>query len=95
MAKTKTDDTDNSKEFNLKEIETNILLGIQQQFAQINALVLSYIAVDRLAYPINQNSQFELSVDMKVLKIKEATPEPPASQVEAAGDNDTANAIKG
>lgn len=89
------DGKNETKEFSLKPIETNILMGIQQQMANITSLVLSYIAVDRLAYPVEQTSHFELSADLKTLKIREITPPAEAPKLEVAGDGDTAQAIKG
>lgn len=85
-------DKNEPKSYQLKPIEANILAGIDRQLNGINSLVLSYIAVDRLAYDVKQTTQFTLSEDFKTLTISELVPAP---QVEAAGETSTADAIKG
>lgn len=95
MAKDEAQETPKGKEFGLKPIESNILAGMRQQMDGITSLILSYIAVDRLAYEVKQTTQFTISPDFKTLTITEVEPPADTPQVEAAGDNNTAQAIKG
>jgi hypothetical protein len=76
----------NQKEFSLKSVESQLLaIAIQQHQALISNLV-SYYAIERLAYPVDANTKFELSNDLKQVRIyqEEAPEAPQAPEVEVA-----------
>jgi len=77
----------NSKTFSLKESETNLLIYIQQHQQAIYSGILSTIAIDRLAYKITDRTQFEISPDVKTLKMTERPVEPEPTENKQATEN--------
>lgn len=71
------------KTFSLKEIESQMLNVLEQQYFTTLSNFLSFIALERLAYAVTQNTKFELK-DGKLL-ISEA----PEAEVAAATAPDT------
>lgn len=78
------------QEFSLKPIETQLLSTIQQQMMAMTTNALSFIALERLAYQVTQQTAFEIAPDMKSIKIWEQ--EPPAEP--APAQTETAKAVK-
>lgn len=59
------------KRFNLKKGESQLLIFIRnQQQAQFSAM-LSYIAAERLSYPVSERTQFKLNADLSEVEITE------------------------
>lgn len=65
-----------SKEYSLKELETQLLNVFQQQQSVMLSNLLSFIAIERLAYNVTPNTRFELSPDFKKLTVTEVEPAP-------------------
>ncbi len=63
------------KQFSLKPTETALLSEINKSFAQIWANIFSFIAIERLGHPVDQNTQFTLSGDLKTMTINQKEPE--------------------
>lgn len=61
--------------YSLKPIETQILMETQRQFQVLVSNLLSMIAIERLAYEVKENTQFNVSPDFKTLSISEPEPE--------------------
>lgn len=64
-----------SKEYSLKGIETQLLQVFQQQQSVLLSNLLSYFAIERLAYDVTPNTRFEISPDFTKLTIAEVVPE--------------------
>jgi hypothetical protein len=79
------------KEFSLKPVETQMLQVVQQQMTTIITNLLSMYALERLNHPVTENTRFEISPDMKSVRIWEHTEEPETPPA----PSDTAKAIKG
>lgn len=79
------------QEFSLKPVETALLGVINQQHTTMMASTLSFIAVERLAYQVTDNTAFEVAADGKSVKIWENEPAPQVAPVQT----DTAKAVKG
>lgn len=60
------------KQFSLAAQETNLLIFTKTQLDAIWAAQLSVIAQQRLSYHVTENTQFEISPDMKTVKVFEA-----------------------
>lgn len=86
----------NEKEFSFKPIESQLLnIAIQQHQAMISNLI-SFYALERLAYPVDANTKFEISQDLKNVRIwQEEAPAPAAPEVEVAGSTSAVDAVKG
>lgn len=85
------------KSFGLKPNESNLIRSEMERHNVAMASLMSFIAVERLAYPVGQQTIFSLSGDQKELVIWEN--EPPAASLDKPvdlGDNstDTAKALK-
>jgi hypothetical protein len=48
------------KEFGLKDIELRLVETLQQTYFQNLSNVLSFIALERLAYPVTENTRFRI-----------------------------------
>ncbi len=81
------------KQFGLKQSEQRMLLAIEQQFMQNLSLFLSFIAIERLAYNVTENTQFRTEGDK--LFIHEQESQQPEAPSVATADGDTSNAMKG
>lgn len=64
------------KKYSLKPIESQLLQVINQQHSNMLSNVVSFIAIERLATPVDANTRFDLSEDLKEITITQA--EPPA-----------------
>lgn len=84
------------KSYGLKPNESELIRGELNRHNAALASILSFIAVERLAYPVDQDTAFTLSQDMKEILIWQNTPEPVEKPVDL-GDNqtETAKALKG
>jgi hypothetical protein len=67
------------KKFSLKPIETQLLQVINQQHSNMLSNALSFFAIERLAVPVDANTRFDLSEDMKEITITQV--EPPAEDI--------------
>jgi len=67
MAKTE------EKEYSIKNIELRLVETLQQTYFQNLSNVLSFIALERLAYPVTENTRFRIDGDK--IFIHEETPE--------------------
>ncbi len=84
------------KTYSLKPNETELIRGELNRHNQALASILSFIAVERLAYPVDQETAFTLDPEMKEILIWQNTSEPEAKPVDLGdGKTDTANALKG
>ncbi len=83
---------DNAKEFGLKQSEASMLQAFQQLNNNYISLLLSFVANERLAQPVTQDTRFH--VEGNKLFIWE---EPAAEQPSVAmpGDTPTSEAMKG
>lgn len=68
----------NAKEYSLKSIETQLLNVFQQQQSVLLSNILSFIAIERLAYEVTANTRFELAPDYTKVTVSEVEPETPA-----------------
>jgi len=85
-----------AKEFSLKNNEVMMLRVFHQQHMVVVANFLTYIAIDRLAYPANEQTQYELSPDMTKVKVWQKEPEAkPEDKVKPVEKNTTAESLKG
>jgi len=75
--------TGKPKTFNLKQIDTQLLVITRQNHNAVFSSILSTIAIDRYGYPITQNSQFVLNDRMDELTIQELEPQVPVAKAEA------------
>lgn len=67
MAKTE------EKEYGIKDIELRLVETLQQTYFQNLSNVLSFIALERLAYPVTENTRFR--IEGNKIFIHEETPE--------------------
>lgn len=65
---------DGEKEYSLKNIEVNLINAIQQAHQAEMGNIISFIALERLAYQVTENTQFRVE-DNKVF-IREHVLEP-------------------
>lgn len=79
------------KQFGLKPIEQRMLLVLQEQYFGVLSNFLSFVAVERLAYNVTENTKFRVEGDK--LYIHDAEPEK-APEV-STGDTPTSDAIGG
>jgi hypothetical protein len=63
------------KKYSLKPIETQLLNVITQQQANLLSNTLSFIAIERLALQIDQNTRFQINDDMTEITVTQETPE--------------------
>lgn len=83
------------KQFNLKPIETQLLSATQAQFQTLVSNVLSFIAIERLAYTVTENTQFAVSQDFTTVSISEREPEAAPEVVTGTSAKDAINGEKG
>lgn len=76
--------SDTKKEYQLKEIESQLLGVATQQYHNLVSNLLSYVSIERLAHPINERTRYELSVDLKSFKVWEEELKAEASAVAKA-----------
>jgi hypothetical protein len=84
------------KSFSLKPIEQRMLqVLIETHQAQLSNF-LSMLGVERFAYPINQKTQFNLSLDLKTVEIWDNPDKPDVAppDVPGAPGGSVANAVK-
>lgn len=74
------------KQFNLKPIETQLLSATQAQFQTLASNVLSFIAIERLAYTVTEKTQFSVSQDFTTVAISEKEDAPEVVTGAAAKD---------
>jgi hypothetical protein len=65
---------DDSKQYSLKDIETQLLNVFQQQQSVMLSNLLSFIAIERLAYTVTANTRFQLDPEFKKMTINEVEP---------------------
>lgn len=66
------------KRFSLKPIETQLLMAKQQTYQTDLSNLLSYIAIERLAYTVTSNTHFSFNDGMtEITIIEEEPPAPP------------------
>lgn len=86
------------KKFSLKPIEKQMLDVLRNQYFTTLSNFLSFIALERLAYTVTENTKFEVQENGDLL-ISEAPPEEVAKAVEPAPEvatgTDTKTALKG
>lgn len=84
------------KRFSLKPNESELLRGEFQRHNISLASMLSFIAVERLAFPVDPQTAFTLEDDLKTLVVwQQPVEEPPAPVDLGAGQaTDTAKALK-
>lgn len=73
------------KHYDLKEIEVQLLNVFQQQQSVMLSNILSFIAIERLAFNVTANTRFELSPDFKKITITEVEPEQAAESAQELG----------
>lgn len=85
------------KSFSLKPNESELIRGEFQRHQAALASLLSFIAVERLAWPVDQQTAFTLEDDIKTLLIwqKPVEPEIPPIDLGTAAPSDTAKALEG
>ena len=66
------------KTFSLKAVETQLLITTSQAHNSVISNITSFIAMERLAYPVTTNTRFKFSDDLKSLEIWE---EPEVAEV--------------
>lgn len=64
---------DNEKEYTLKPIEVNLLTAIQQSHQAQMSNVVSFIALERIAYKVTEQTQFRVEGDKLYIHEAEAT----------------------
>lgn len=72
------------KQYGLKESEQHMLAALQQQYNASMSLFLSFVAIERMAYNVTENTSFH--VDGATLTITEHVPEADAPSVAVAGE---------
>lgn len=79
-----------AKTYSLKEIEINLINLTQQQWQVAVSNILSFIALERLAYNVTENTQFTIEGTNLIISEKEAAPEPeqPESPIAQAAKGD-------
>lgn len=77
-------DKDNSKTFNLKPSESNLLRFTHEHQQAIFSGILSTVAMDRLGYAVSEHTKFELNGDFTKIKLSELEPPKGESPVKAA-----------
>lgn len=75
------------KEYQLKDIESRLLLVAQQQYQALLSNLLSFIALERLAVKVDEHTAFELKSDLTGFTMWQNDPE--------SETTDTAKATKG
>lgn len=85
------DNEPEEKQFGLKPIEQRMLLVLQEQYFGVLSNFLSFIAVERLAYNVTENTKFRVEGDK--IYIHDAAPEQAPEVATAAAP--TSDAIKG
>ena len=68
--KAKTED-DNVKRYSLKEIESSMLKVMIQQHQALLSNFISFVAMERLAYPVTEKTNFQLASDLSAIEISE------------------------
>ena len=76
MVKTSIKDKNNTKQYGVRASQANLIYFVQQHQQAVMAGIMSSIAID-MGYNVTDHTQFELSQDMKVLKVTELQPESP------------------
>lgn len=67
------------KQYSLKNIETQMLQVLQEQYFTTLSNFLSFIALERLAYQVTANTRFRWDVDkLYIWEDETVTPEQPA-----------------
>lgn len=79
-SKPKTDEVE-EKEFGLKEIELQVISGLQQSYFKDLSMFLSFVSIDRLGYRVTDQTRFRVE-DGKVYIKEEPAPEAPAKPKE-------------
>lgn len=83
------------KQFGLKANEATLIQGELNCHNQALASLLSFIAVERLAYPVDKDTAFTLSQDMTELLIWQNIEEADVKPVDLAGGaSDTAKTME-
>lgn len=62
------------KKYSLKPTESQLLTVTQQNFQTILSNTIAMIAIERLAYPVSQNTRFVFNDDMTEVTISEDEP---------------------
>lgn len=70
-----------SKEYGLKDIDLQLLIAMNNQAQQAQFAILNYIAVDRFAYDVTSNTQFNVDPEKKTLTITEKEEEKPSEPI--------------
>jgi len=52
---------DNTKHYDLKPIELQMLKVLQDQYYNTLSNYLSFVAIERLAYPVTANTKYEIN----------------------------------
>ena len=68
----------NEKQFSLKDIELRLVESIQQSYFSNLSNTLSFIALERLAYPVTEYTRFR--IEGNNLYIHEETPSEPTNE---------------
>lgn len=84
----------NAKEYGLKDVEVRSLMGIQQLYHQSLGLFLSFVAIERLAYPVTERTKYFSEGNRLFIWEHEEPKEAPKDGVSVAG-TPTADAMKG
>ena len=79
------------KQFSFKETEARILNSILQRNQASVIDFVSFLALERFAYQLTKNTQFEVAGDLKSIKIWEAPEQP---EIKPETNSDTAKALK-
>lgn len=76
------------KTFNLKPIETQLLVIVHNNQQAVFSAILSTFATERLGYAVTERTQFKLNAEMNEIEISEI-PAPPVPVAAAEGEAST------
>jgi hypothetical protein len=79
------------KQFGMKPIEQRMLLVLQEQYFSVLSNFLSFIALERLAYPVTEKTKFRVEGDK--LYVHEEQEQPDQAPEVSTGDAPTSEAI--
>jgi hypothetical protein len=65
--------------FHLKPVETQTLQVIQESVQRAMAVTLNLLAVERMGYPVTENTQFKLNPEMTEIEISERQEDVPVN----------------
>lgn len=78
----KTKEEPKEKQYGLKPIELRLIESLQQSYFQNLSTTLSFIALERLAYPVTEYTRFRIE-DGKLF-VQDVIPEAPKEEVKVA-----------